>query len=963
MCQEIRVLDVQQLKRIESVHRGFLYQHLFATGCLLLAPASNIRTVIVERDEDVELVTDDRHVYIQVKTRAETLQPNDIDSTLQRFDRIREEHLSGNRAGSAEFWIVSSAPPSPGLHERLQSRDWAPDVAVRWPGCDVPTPQFLPPAWADLAGALQWCSTKASELPFRKLSAETLVWKLAAVVQYACTGNGPTTVHAFAGDHTHDLFEQFVAQLQSFPASPVPYYAQQEEPVLDCSARVQLVEGFSGAGKTAWASESALHISSETVYFDVQGVPAAALPGSISRELAAKFFPTDFEKVFFPGYAGVELLRAVDLELQQRRRRAVVVLDNTHLLDAREVATMIKVTRTAQWVLLAQPSPGVREMEARLGIRSVHLAGWSVGTIASCCATQHLGVDLPLAERIRRVSGGLPLYVRNIVKLAAESYGGNLTAICDDLEAATHDTSTWQELILGRTFGSLTENARNATVVLSMSGVPLGHDEALSMVSHPLSLENQQAASAIRELTEWGVLQRLRDGSIVMHEAFRLIATGHQSTMPQEVTRAAAVHLKNLMLPSMTARPDGPRQLLYLRLLPITGETKAFIDIVSSNSEMFAELGYSSQIEHLLIGSAESDRVSDQDRFWAYDALALWSYQSKDEKLFLRCVANMEKLADRFELDEFHMSALAIKRMLRSGLENNVDAARKYFADAAGLHKGNPETLRILRYDLAVVLFGHGIYGEAATEALSLITEYYDLLGLEWDDVVAKNPPEIAAKIDKSLLIGDDVKRLADTLDLLARARNELGEYSGLARLHAVKFYTIASAVTSVVKTGQDFVDELLTITHDPYAARHFIETVLIPSVNDYKLLDRIVPVRAQYAVVLAYCGKPREALAEIRQLMAFSPSDPMQRAEIANQYRLIAEINQGKVQLEGPTPELPYIPSKSPTTYRRMDRKIGRNEDCPCGSGLKYKRCCGRYPSSPRWPYPAPPSEKKPGA
>ncbi len=23
--------------------------------------------------------------------------------------------------------------------------------------------------------------------------------------------------------------------------------------------------------------------------------------------------------------------------------------------------------------------------------------------------------------------------------------------------------------------------------------------------------------------------------------------------------------------------------------------------------------------------------------------------------------------------------------------------------------------------------------------------------------------------------------------------------------------------------------------------------------------------------------------------------------------------------------------------------KKIGRNEPCPCGSGKKYKRCCGR--------------------
>jgi len=26
---------------------------------------------------------------------------------------------------------------------------------------------------------------------------------------------------------------------------------------------------------------------------------------------------------------------------------------------------------------------------------------------------------------------------------------------------------------------------------------------------------------------------------------------------------------------------------------------------------------------------------------------------------------------------------------------------------------------------------------------------------------------------------------------------------------------------------------------------------------------------------------------------------------------------------------------------YKRQDRKIGRNDMCPCGSGKKYKRCC----------------------
>ena len=27
----------------------------------------------------------------------------------------------------------------------------------------------------------------------------------------------------------------------------------------------------------------------------------------------------------------------------------------------------------------------------------------------------------------------------------------------------------------------------------------------------------------------------------------------------------------------------------------------------------------------------------------------------------------------------------------------------------------------------------------------------------------------------------------------------------------------------------------------------------------------------------------------------------------------------------------------------RRQQKKIGRNDPCPCGSGKKYKKCCGR--------------------
>jgi len=31
------------------------------------------------------------------------------------------------------------------------------------------------------------------------------------------------------------------------------------------------------------------------------------------------------------------------------------------------------------------------------------------------------------------------------------------------------------------------------------------------------------------------------------------------------------------------------------------------------------------------------------------------------------------------------------------------------------------------------------------------------------------------------------------------------------------------------------------------------------------------------------------------------------------------------------------------PATVKRDQPKVGRNDPCPCGSGKKYKKCCGQ--------------------
>lgn len=37
------------------------------------------------------------------------------------------------------------------------------------------------------------------------------------------------------------------------------------------------------------------------------------------------------------------------------------------------------------------------------------------------------------------------------------------------------------------------------------------------------------------------------------------------------------------------------------------------------------------------------------------------------------------------------------------------------------------------------------------------------------------------------------------------------------------------------------------------------------------------------------------------------------------------------------------YQAARTRMPYVRQDPKIGRNEPCTCGSGKKYKHCCGK--------------------
>ena len=51
-----------------------------------------------------------------------------------------------------------------------------------------------------------------------------------------------------------------------------------------------------------------------------------------------------------------------------------------------------------------------------------------------------------------------------------------------------------------------------------------------------------------------------------------------------------------------------------------------------------------------------------------------------------------------------------------------------------------------------------------------------------------------------------------------------------------------------------------------------------------------------------------------------------------------------GNPDFQGGAPTATAVPERDrkQETVRRTDAKVGRNDPCPCGSGKKYKKCCG---------------------
>lgn len=921
------VLDIAQLVRIEAVHRGFLYQHLYAVACLLLAPSTNVETVSVELDEDIELVTSHKRIYVQVKTRSKLIIPSDISGALLRFEEIRKEHDTGVRNGQASFIIVANQPAGPKLQKEIDDNELPSDVVFLSPINTHDQYPELPPAWKSIEEATTWCISESSKINYSILSPDTLVWKLAGLVQLAATGTSSDKAHSFHTKDLASLFEQLVVQLQDFPAPPEYYLPQTKEPSLNSNERVRIICGLSGSGKTAWVAQAALHSAEFCAYYDVGDLPGSSLASTLVRELAARFSVTNrdsLQKILLPGTSGFESLRTLDTFLQEQKVNLLLVLDNAHRVPVDSLREVLDATKQIRLLLLCQPNNNIRELEARTSLERESLLGWDIDAVAAAVDTLDGYASAQGYEQLRAYTGGLPLYVQSAAKIAASDYEGSVDALCKDLKQQENTVETAQEIILERVFQGFEPMVQESIALFSLADVGLKVDETTTLLSKALNISQRASNILVRKMRATGIIETYGNQTLKVHDAVRALGLQHLEFIDPEKHNKALHTLKDVLIQSLYKTRDTSRLALLIQVYIHLDDVVTLIDM--AGQEMFHEMGISIDILSSIESTLTSDSLEPIHKFWALDSLLFSELkEGSHENIPLRFKA-MEVLLEEHEFGYSERTAYIMKKILFSSELNDaqevfrlVEQARPNIPDAK--HE------RIFDYNYAIALWKLKRFKEAESLCQKVINGYYDLLGISPKDVFGRNSDGLWEIINKPQDVQDDIKHIADALELYALIQDAQKKIAPFHRIHSMKFYNMAQAPESLVRVGQDLADEFVA-RKDYIGAREVMEQFVLPVVKGSGLVSRLVQVRSQYAVILALCGKFEDATEEIKRLSPyFDGLDYHQRLEVENQSNYIDHL----------------LNQTSMAAMKQDYRRVGRNDKCPCGSDLKFKKCHGQ--------------------
>ena len=237
---------------------------------------------------------------------------------------------------------------------------------------------------------------------------------------------------------------------------------------------------------------------------------------------------------------------------------------------------------------------------------------------------------------------------------------------------------------------------------------------------------------------------------------------------------------------------------------------------------------------------------------------------------------------------------------------------------------------------------------------------------VEYDDVVNKHR-ELIYQERRKILEGADLK--ANILDMVEKEiRAVVDEYIGKRTEDEWNIEQIVSEVNNIFPlpknvtaeslkqlSSEEIEDRLIDLAHQVYEQKEK-ET----SEEDMRLLERLVMLRIIDSLWVEHLTRMEEQ----RQQAAFATLQQMKsqdsykrigfeqfqilldtiRYEVTRMIYKVGIRREVKTKMSTPISRAAEGANKKvPTAPRVGGKKIGRNDPCPCGSGKKYKHCCGR--------------------
>jgi preprotein translocase subunit SecA len=162
---------------------------------------------------------------------------------------------------------------------------------------------------------------------------------------------------------------------------------------------------------------------------------------------------------------------------------------------------------------------------------------------------------------------------------------------------------------------------------------------------------------------------------------------------------------------------------------------------------------------------------------------------------------------------------------------------------------------------------------------------------------------------EKELSMGKDMARYMEKMILLQVVDSKWKDH----------LYTMDSLKEGIGLRAYGQRDPLVEYQHEAYAV----------------FMDMIGRIKEE---TLEYLFKIK-TVKEEQEVSVFNPSRAQLLHEEKSQF-------QGLPPAGGEESAASYkgqLPRENIPTYKREDPKVGRNDPCPCGSGKKYKKCCGQ--------------------